>query len=249
MKSSSRDSPAGRPCTRFSTSAAVAAAGSGRVKNSDLATGSDPAHRRYRRRLVRRPADNRSLEARPDVLTFTSDPQAADLEVIGPVRVRLYVRAPVAYIDLHARLCDVTPSGQSINISDGIVRLTDASVDTPHVVEFDLWPVRTRSGAATGSGCRSQVALILATDATSAPQNRSPIANAYRQATAHYSTVPSTPPQCGYPCTADLKCRLPSGIHLMIYPISRAARTSAGSVRICRHPLLLLQPHQDPPWA
>jgi predicted acyl esterase len=34
------------------------------------------------------PADNRRLEARPDVLTFTSDPQAADLEVIGPVRVR-----------------------------------------------------------------------------------------------------------------------------------------------------------------
>jgi uncharacterized protein len=33
------------------------------------------------------PANNRRLEARPDVLPFTSDPQAADLEVIGPVRV------------------------------------------------------------------------------------------------------------------------------------------------------------------
>ena len=77
------------------------------------------------------PADNRRLEARPDVLTFTSDPQAADLEVIGPVRVRLYVQASVAHIDLHARLCDVTPRGRSINISDGIVRLTDAAPDTP----------------------------------------------------------------------------------------------------------------------
>ena len=46
-------------------------------------------------------ADNRRLEARADVLTFTSDPQAADLEVIGPVRVRLYVQASVAHIDLH----------------------------------------------------------------------------------------------------------------------------------------------------
>jgi putative CocE/NonD family hydrolase len=87
------------------------------------------------------PADNRRLEARPDVLTFTSDPQVADLEVIGAVRVRLYVQASVANIDLYARLCDVNPRGQSINISDGIVRLTDAAPDSPRPVEFDLWPV------------------------------------------------------------------------------------------------------------
>jgi uncharacterized protein len=61
--------------------------------------------------------------------------------VIGPVRVRLYVQASVPYIDLHARLCDVTERGQSINISDGIVRLTDAAPGTPHPGEFDLWPV------------------------------------------------------------------------------------------------------------
>jgi uncharacterized protein len=87
------------------------------------------------------PADNRRLEARPDVLAFTSDPQTADLEVIGPVVLRLYVQASVPYIDVHARLGDVTARGRSINISDGIVRLTDAAVDTPHPVEFDLWPV------------------------------------------------------------------------------------------------------------
>ena len=45
------------------------------------------------------PADNRRLEARPDVLTFTSDPQGADLEVIGPVRVRLHLQASVPHID------------------------------------------------------------------------------------------------------------------------------------------------------
>jgi predicted acyl esterase len=76
-------------------------------------------------------ADNRRLEARPDVLTFTSDPQAADLEVIGPVRVRLHVLASAPYIDLRARLCDVTPRGRSINISDGIVRLTRCRIRHP----------------------------------------------------------------------------------------------------------------------
>lgn len=86
------------------------------------------------------PTDNRRLEARPDVLTVTSDAQTTDLRVIGPVRVRLHVQASVPHIDLHARLCDVTPRGGSINICDGIVRLTDAAPDIPHPVEIDLWP-------------------------------------------------------------------------------------------------------------
>jgi uncharacterized protein len=34
-----------------------------------------------------------------------------------------------------------TSRGRSINISDGIVRLTDAAPDTARAVEFDLWPV------------------------------------------------------------------------------------------------------------
>jgi putative CocE/NonD family hydrolase len=91
--------------------------------------------------LTAGPADNRRLETRPDVLTFTGAAQTADLEVIGPVRVRLWVQASVPSIDMHARLCDVTPRGRSINISDGIVRLTDAAVDSPQPVELDLWPV------------------------------------------------------------------------------------------------------------
>ena len=56
------------------------------------------------------------------------------------MRVRLHVQASVPHIDLHARLCDVTPRGGSINICDGIVRLTDAAPDIPHPVEIDLWP-------------------------------------------------------------------------------------------------------------
>jgi X-Pro dipeptidyl-peptidase C-terminal non-catalytic domain len=95
----------------------------------------------------------------------TSDPQASDLEVIGPVRVHLHVQASVPYIDLYARLCDVSPRGRSINISDGIIRLTDAARDMPHPVEFDLCPSHTPSGAGTGSGCRSPVVPTRATGA------------------------------------------------------------------------------------
>ena len=154
------------------------------------------------------PADNRRLEARPDVLTFTSDPQAVDLEVIGPVRVRLHVTAEVPYIDLHARLCDVTPRGRSINISDGIMRLTDAAADTPRLVEFDLWPVahtflrRHRIRLQVSGGAHPRYGRNPGT------ADRSPLARACRQATAHYSTTLGTPLRCGYRCTADLHCRL-----------------------------------------
>jgi predicted acyl esterase len=37
--------------------------------------------------------DNRILEARPDVLTYTSAPLAADLSVMGEVSVDLFVRS------------------------------------------------------------------------------------------------------------------------------------------------------------
>jgi len=83
---------------------------------------------------------------------------------------------------------------------------------------------RTRSGVGIGSGCRSLVAPIPATGATSAPQSRSPPAHAYRPATVQCSTMRSTLPQCGYPCAADHQCRLPPGLSaLSVDLISRAA--------------------------
>ncbi len=67
-------------------------------------------------------ADNRALEARPDVLVFTSAPLAGALDVIGPVSVRVPVRASGPHFDLFARLCDVDPRGRSRNVCDGIIR-------------------------------------------------------------------------------------------------------------------------------
>ncbi len=65
---------------------------------------------------------NNALEARADVLVFTSPPLAADLEVIGPVRATLEVRGSSPHFDVFARLCDVDPRGISRNICDGLVR-------------------------------------------------------------------------------------------------------------------------------
>jgi uncharacterized protein len=67
--------------------------------------------------------DNRTLEARSDVRTFTGRPLEADLDVVGPVSATLYVRASGGHADFFARLCDVAPDGASYNVCDGIQRL------------------------------------------------------------------------------------------------------------------------------
>lgn len=94
------------------------------------------------------PRDNRKLEARPDVLTYTSAPLEDDLEVIGPVAVELYVQSSVEHTDFFARLCDVTPRGRSINICDGLLRLRpglfERAADGTMCVRVELWPTACR---------------------------------------------------------------------------------------------------------
>jgi putative CocE/NonD family hydrolase len=75
-------------------------------------------------------ADNRALEARPDVLVFTSAPLTGPLDVIGPVSARVRVRASGSHFDLFARLCDVDPRGRSRNVCDGIIRCDSLTAAT-----------------------------------------------------------------------------------------------------------------------
>ncbi|MER5638800.1 CocE/NonD family hydrolase [Kitasatospora sp. NPDC002227] len=68
--------------------------------------------------------DNRALEAREDVLVFSSAPLAAPLELIGAVSAELRVSAATPSADVFVRLCDVDPRGRSVNICDGLLRLS-----------------------------------------------------------------------------------------------------------------------------
>jgi uncharacterized protein len=67
--------------------------------------------------------DNRPLEARPDVLTYTTPVLTRDVEIMGPIKLELYVRSSLDYTDFFGRLCDVYPDGRSINICDGLFRI------------------------------------------------------------------------------------------------------------------------------
>lgn len=86
--------------------------------------------------------DNRSVEARADVLTFTTTPLGEDVEAVGPVRVRLHARSANPHVDYFARICDVDTRGRSVNVCDGIVRLHEPG--DIRVADIDLWPMAHR---------------------------------------------------------------------------------------------------------
>ncbi|GLQ56215.1 CocE/NonD family hydrolase [Devosia nitrariae] len=68
------------------------------------------------------PKDQAQIERREDVLVFTSEPMAEDLEVTGLVEAVLWVSSSGASADWVARLCEVDSSGRSIGLVDGIYR-------------------------------------------------------------------------------------------------------------------------------
>jgi putative CocE/NonD family hydrolase len=86
--------------------------------------------------------ENTELEARPDVLTYTTTALEQDVEVIGDVSAEIWFRSSLAHADVFVRLCDVDPRGRSYNICDGLVSLTGADKLTRATVR--LWPTAYR---------------------------------------------------------------------------------------------------------
>ena len=87
--------------------------------------------------------DNRSLESRPDVLVFTSEPLQKDIEIIGYVHLQLYVASSTQFTDFYGRLCDVQSDGRSLNVCDGLFRVKPGT-GTPQpdgtlCIEVDMW--------------------------------------------------------------------------------------------------------------
>ncbi len=66
--------------------------------------------------------DQRAIEARPDVLVYTSEPLQSDLEVTGPLRVHLWAATSAPDTCFTAKLVDVGPCGYARNVLDGAVR-------------------------------------------------------------------------------------------------------------------------------
>jgi len=69
------------------------------------------------------PLEQTAVEARSDVLVYTSPPLTEDMEATGPVRVVLFVATSANDTDYTAKLVDVQPDGRALLVTDGIQRL------------------------------------------------------------------------------------------------------------------------------
>jgi putative CocE/NonD family hydrolase len=86
--------------------------------------------------------DNTALEARADVLTYTTSVLDQDIEIIGEVSAEIWFRSSLPHADVFVRLCDVDPRGRSYNVCDGLVSLSTA--DQLGCATVRLWPTAHR---------------------------------------------------------------------------------------------------------
>jgi len=68
------------------------------------------------------PRDQRAVEAREDVLIYTTSAFAQDIEVTGPVSLELFAKSSAVDTDFTAKLVDVGPDGFAQNLTEGIIR-------------------------------------------------------------------------------------------------------------------------------
>ena len=116
------------------------------------------------------PKDNRGLEARSDVVVYTSEPLSQHLYVVGPLAADVYFRSSLSSTDLFVRLCDVDERGKSINVSDGLIRLQALSQSDVSRARVEMWPIGYRFGRGhrlrlqVSSGAHPRFARNLGTD-------------------------------------------------------------------------------------
>lgn len=109
--------------------------------------------------------DQREIEARADVLVYTSSPLTEPLEVTGSVYATLYVSSDAKDTDFTVKLVDVFPDGAAYNIDDTILRARyrdgydkQVFMETGKVYELKPTPMSTSYEFQKGHRIRVEVA-------------------------------------------------------------------------------------------
>ena len=68
------------------------------------------------------PRDQRAVEARADVLVYSTPSLTQDMEITGPIQLELFAKSSAVDTDFTAKLVDVWPNGFAQNLTEGIVR-------------------------------------------------------------------------------------------------------------------------------
>jgi putative CocE/NonD family hydrolase len=98
------------------------------------------------------PRKQNEVEARKDVLVYSTAALEADTEVTGPVKLNLWATTSAADTDFTAKLVDVMPDGSAYNVTEGILRAryrnSTAKAELPEAGKpyeytIDLWSTST----------------------------------------------------------------------------------------------------------
>jgi uncharacterized protein len=109
--------------------------------------------------------DQRKMEARPDILVYTSEPFKEGIEVSGPIEPTVYVSSDVKDTDITVKLIDVYPDGTAYNLDETIQRLRyREGYDKPpvwmqngKVYKVVLQPMNTSNWFAAGHRLRIEI--------------------------------------------------------------------------------------------
>ncbi len=109
--------------------------------------------------------DQRKMEARADILVYTTEPLKDGIEVSGPIEPTLYVSSDVKDTDITVKILDVYPDGTAYNLDETIQRLRYRDgyerppvwMETGKVYKVALQPMTTSNWFAPGHRIRIEV--------------------------------------------------------------------------------------------
>jgi putative CocE/NonD family hydrolase len=109
--------------------------------------------------------DQRKMEARADILVYSSEPLKEGMEVSGPIEATLYVSSDARDTDITVKVLDVYPDGTAYNLDETIQRLRYRDgYETPpvwmepgKVYKVALQPLTTSNYFAAGHRIRIEV--------------------------------------------------------------------------------------------
>jgi len=109
--------------------------------------------------------DQRRMEAREDILVYTSEPFKEGTEVSGPITPTLYVSSDGKDTDFTVKVLDVYPDGRAYNLDESIQRMRYrdgydkplAWMESGKVYKVTLQPLTTSNYFAAGHKLRVEV--------------------------------------------------------------------------------------------
>jgi putative CocE/NonD family hydrolase len=109
--------------------------------------------------------DQRKMEARADVLVYTSEPFKEGVEVSGPIVPTLYVSSDAKDTDFTVKVLDVYPDGRAFNLDESIQRMRYRDgydkplvwMEKDKVYKVTLQPLTTSNYFAPGHRLRIEV--------------------------------------------------------------------------------------------